>query len=402
MCKSWIQYIFLITFLFLLAVLYDSYITLLVLLVFIILPLLLLVIGLVSRSKVLAGMKLDVKTVQKGQVFPINIYIENHSFIPIAHCNVSFEYGNQYIKSKKKEKLTISISGYQQHVATCKVSSEYCGILEFSVTDIRIMDFFGLFSLRLPCPFQFRITVLPDTDTMESPLVRHNPWVSSEPEEYALNKSGDDCSELFGVREYLQGDRFNRIHWRLSDRLDKLIVKEFGLPIDSSVAILADFFIQNNEKKQLAQFDAVVEILCFISGSLLEQGQAHYVFWFNSSLKECCKMKISKAEDFYELIGNLLECNAYSSNSSVLKYYRTANFQELFTNMYHITSSITEEDVLAWDELDSMAWRHVVLINGQEAMRSESLLKHHKISNQILDIPYTRSDIEKAVYMQVC
>ena len=37
-----------------------------------------------------------------------------------------------------------------------------------------------------------------------------------ESDSYSTIKGGDDPSEVFAIREYREGDRLQRIHWKLS------------------------------------------------------------------------------------------------------------------------------------------------------------------------------------------
>ncbi len=48
-----------------------------------------------------------------------------------------------------------------------------------------------------------------------------------------------------GVREYVAGDSFNRIHWRTSARRDKLMVKEFELDPLVDIYMLVDFSVSS-------------------------------------------------------------------------------------------------------------------------------------------------------------
>lgn len=49
---------------------------------------------------------------------------------------------------------------------------------------------------------------------------------------YDGKKSGTDVSEVFGLREYREGDTLQSIHWKLSGKMHQLIVREFGRPVN--------------------------------------------------------------------------------------------------------------------------------------------------------------------------
>ena len=53
-------------------------------------------------------------------------------------------------------------------------------------------------------------------------------------------KSGEDVSEVFGLREYRPGDRWQKVHWKMTARQEHIWVKEYSLPIGASVVLAAE------------------------------------------------------------------------------------------------------------------------------------------------------------------
>ena len=52
-----------------------------------------------------------------------------------------------------------------------------------------------------------------------------------EATEYASDRAGIDRSEPFGYRSYLPGDSFKDIHWKLTQKLGHMTVREGGDPV---------------------------------------------------------------------------------------------------------------------------------------------------------------------------
>ncbi|MBE9479654.1 MAG: DUF58 domain-containing protein, partial [Chloroflexi bacterium] len=61
-----------------------------------------------------------------------------------------------------------------------------------------------------------------------------------------------------GVRDYVPGDSFSRIHWRSTARLQKLIVKEFELDPLAEIWIIVDAALSQHYELQLPDEDAKV------------------------------------------------------------------------------------------------------------------------------------------------
>ena len=43
---------------------------------------------------------------------------------------------------------------------------------------------------------------------------------------YSGSRPGDDPGETFDIREYREGDSIRQIHWKLTGKMDRLIIRE--------------------------------------------------------------------------------------------------------------------------------------------------------------------------------
>ncbi|MDR1892714.1 MAG: DUF58 domain-containing protein [Oscillospiraceae bacterium] len=131
---------------------------------------------------------------------------------------------------------------------TCEVTAqrESCGLhknteMSFCVTAAHhgqlkltlstcLSDLFGLFVRRIPKQSGCTVTVLPkslSTDVFSQDDATAQP----ENETYSQTRPGFDFSETYAIREYVNGDPVRSIHWKLSQKTDRLMVREYGLPI---------------------------------------------------------------------------------------------------------------------------------------------------------------------------
>ncbi len=98
-------------------------------------------------------------------------------------------------------------------------------------------DPFGLFPRVEKIPQEFHIIVLPRTEK-----IRDFPFPSGRlPGGDALRQRTHQVTpNASGVRDYAPGDSLNRIHWRSTARLRRLIVKEFEFDPQAEVWIILD------------------------------------------------------------------------------------------------------------------------------------------------------------------
>jgi uncharacterized protein (DUF58 family) len=100
------------------------------------------------------------------------------------------------------------------------------------------MDPFGLYRRERRSRNDAKIVVYPQTvavNRFDSPA---GPLSGGEPRR---QRSPTTTANASGVREYVTGDSFNRIHWASTARRDMLMVKEFEIDPQSDVWLFVDF-----------------------------------------------------------------------------------------------------------------------------------------------------------------
>ena len=54
------------------------------------------------------------------------------------------------------------------------------------------------------------------------------------------DRRGSDLTEPFRLREYAPGDSLRQIHWKLSSKLDRLVIREPGMPAARTLLVFWD------------------------------------------------------------------------------------------------------------------------------------------------------------------
>ena len=97
-----------------------------------------------------------------------------------------------------------------------------------------------------------------------------------EAEDYSTERPGSDLSEIFQIRDYVPGDSPRQVHWKLSQKYGKLIVKDASLPITRSAAL---FWERTEEAPTNARTDAEAEIVVSLCRNLLAQSVQFTLCW---------------------------------------------------------------------------------------------------------------------------
>ena len=148
---------------------------------------------------------------------------------------------------------------------TKKAETVHCGTREITPRGLRIYDYLGLFSHRVknvptalmvvePVPVEG--TQLPDPDHSAG---------SYTP------KRGGGFSEDHELREYLPGDDLRQIHWKLTAKTGKTVVRQ---PMEQRRGHCTLAFVLRGTE---AELDRLLGYLLWVSKTLLKNGRQHQV-----------------------------------------------------------------------------------------------------------------------------
>ena len=150
--------------------------------------------------------------------------------------------------------------------------AEHCGRLTVRIRRAWLLGLPGLFARKIRTDAAAHVTVLPDTFPasvhVTMPEVQSPDSDTSSPD-----RRGSDLTEPFRLREYAPGDSLRQIHWKLSSKLDRLVIREPGMPAARTLLVFWD------RSGDAAARDAQAEAVFSVCQSLSEQGYAYQLGW---------------------------------------------------------------------------------------------------------------------------
>ncbi len=336
MLRNIIRYLILFALVGILSILYDTYYLSIFLLVLGIVPFVLFALLVYLYSRVSVCILSIVHVAKRGEVIPISVLVDNPTKFPISSLKLWISYKNAYAPTTNKKSFMVSIDANTKASVICNLLSEYAGNLEISLNSVQVYDYLKLFSLKKRQRGELKIAVLPEYYELSEIQLQSLCIKLSESDYYSAVKSGDDPSEVFAIREYREGDRQQRIHWKLSRKFDQLMIKEFSNPLNYSVLLFADLYIPNGIHPMLFM-NSMLECALSISYSLTQAGQLHYFAWYDQHRGGCRRIRVMHEKDFFEVVDGLLQAHPYVTSTDGLYAYLAEYPMEQYTNVLLLT-----------------------------------------------------------------
>ncbi len=254
---------------------FDGYISYYVFLLSLALPVFSLLLSLpgmlTMRVRVFLQEDEAVARARKGMSLPLRVEARTPWPLPSGQVRLRLTVKNTLTGALCQEWLMLTV-GKKPLLVEHALHSGACGLVTCDITKVRACDLLGLFSLPVRLGGQKGCSAF-FYPAVYAPAVSVQPRRSpdSEGERYSLTKPGDDLTELFGLREYRPGDRLSRIHWKLSQKTGRTLVKEPSLPLSDSLLLFLDV------NGGGAQADVLLDVFATLSGQLLLREAAHRV-----------------------------------------------------------------------------------------------------------------------------
>jgi uncharacterized protein (DUF58 family) len=282
---------------------FDGYLSLYLLVLSLLLPVVSLAISLPAmlgvRVSFSAGQgETSVPGARKGESIPLGLEVWNATPFSSGRVRAQLTVRNTFTGQRERERFLFT-AGPQRQMFQHQLTSQTCGQVVCRVEHLWVCDHLGLFALPVRRPREVTAYFWPTVYPVEPELLE-SPTPDSEGERYSQKKPGDDPTELFALRDYQEGDRLSRVHWKLSQKLGRTLVKELGLPLSDHLLFLLDL---NGDSLEA---DALLDAFASLSSFLAEGEHAHRVLYWSPDKGQFQCREVTQFQDLLPLWQELL------------------------------------------------------------------------------------------------
>lgn len=328
---------------------------------------------LIAKKKINVDFAVKSHTASKGEPFNVQLCITNNSFFPIGKAEAIIEYYNIFNTQINNIELHFPIQSNNSQKITFQLSSKFCGQLKIRCAYITIYDPLRIFKFKVGKNINENIAVLPEGHDIYG-FVNQTNRINEESNIFSEFSSGDDPSEVFDLHEYIEGDRINRIHWKLSSKKDNFIVKDYSMPIDSPITIFLDISYSEFSEYTLPIYDTLIESFVSLSQFLLQNERIHTLIYYNQKQKQFNEISITDIDTLSAAINNLI----FSFNDDFYfemprTYFSSCNKESGFASFTFITA-VPDKNILSYidDEIDSDVKNVILVVKNYDSTENIS------------------------------
>ena len=173
------------------------------------------------RRQVTAELLVPDKPVIQGEDFALTVRLRNRSRLPIPALVVLLNAADEWGGGQITLRCAAMLGGRESAEQRITLNAGKSGVWSIAVRGITLRDHLGVFTAACPAAVQSQsICVLPAAAAGKAKA------------ETAPDEDGDEADTRaalggsYELREYRDGDTIKQVHWKLSAKLDRLMVRE--------------------------------------------------------------------------------------------------------------------------------------------------------------------------------
>ena len=273
----------------------------------------------------------------RGESAEIKVILENTSGAAVANVSAVLDVTNSLTGGTAELPFSSSIAGKSTQECVLNLGGCDVGNITVTVCRTRVYDMFRLVSFPVDRTDRALIFVLPAEQPFGVSMTEVNE-VEGESVRFSEHLPGNDISEVFDVRDYVIGDDVRKIHWKLSGKLDRTIVREFSRPQNFSFIIITDLL-----KSTPKQIDRCVSYVSDLSRTLLENGIMHTLIWFDSGTNEYLTYNITSFEEHDNVILRLVSSSCYEGEAEAISRFAADIRHNAESTVIYVSPSVDRE-----------------------------------------------------------
>lgn len=215
-------------------------------------------------------------------------------------------------------------------------ATDRCGAVQISCKEARIEGVLGIWRTVI-APFVPAGTMIyPRRLHVETELSRLTIG-STLNDSQMQNRKGNDPSEMFDIREYVPGDDIRSIHWKLSGKLDTLILRQSSEPVHYQVAFLPELALQNAQGEITGdEINTAVAVGASVCEALVRHGLT--VGAVMPGTHGVYIREIASRQDMAQMMSEWLSTPVFEKSGSSLQYFMHEHMEQYFTRLLILSS----------------------------------------------------------------
>lgn len=289
-------------------------------------------------------------SVGRGTKNTLRINVVNPTIFASAGVCVNLVLENTLYEDGKLIKIDIPVEGKGDNEVSIEMAAENSGYIVAKECTLWVKDFLGLYIWKIPKEVHSEYMVMPKNLFIDAEEVGYMP---EDDADLTLSEVGEDTSQVESIREYIAGDRMQRIHWKLSQKMDDLMVKEYALDYNIDVNLVCELVKDEYHNNLDLLLDAFYSSMIMLK----ESNERFCVHFSNKNNSGIISLSIASMEDILDALAQLYYIKPYANTGLAVDYTKASGISVVMSVRWSTAADDANENVLQdFDKKVVLTW----------------------------------------------
>ncbi len=196
---------------------------------------------------------------RRGELARLHTLVSTRSPLPVGKAELSWRLAGE------NGKEIVSLRVFREQKLVSEAPARHTGAFPSGPVSLAVTDLFGLIRIEKMLKLRENLLSLPRTFPIEETA-----FLSGEEGNTSLRRGREDTTSPEGVRSFRPGDPLKRVHWKLSQRRQALLVRTYEMLSPPEMLILIDQTPLAGDAERSALFrDAIIETAASLASERL-------------------------------------------------------------------------------------------------------------------------------------
>lgn len=262
------------------------------------------------------------------------VTVKNSGVLPVFSVSITVVLRNKFTEEERRERIITTVGPRAKKTVKMMTEEKHCGCVEASIEEAYISDPLGIFGRKRTSTACGSTDILP-SERAAAADSRIFSSFNSESFKYSKCRKGNDPGEIQGIRDYRIGDSPKTIHWKLSGKMDDIMVRELGYPVENDILLIFD----NAQSEGAETSDKKMSVFVSVALELLRRGIPHSMGWYDRDENYFFIMDVNTEEQVWNVISRILRSAVKNDNVSAIARFidNTEEYQRDYSQYIYVS-----------------------------------------------------------------
>lgn len=266
------------------------------------------------------------------------------SLLVAKYALAELEVHNEMLGTSRFQQIMVPLRE-QESPVQLQLPAKICGAVSLHCRKVQVWDLLEICCAQAAPSAQAYTVIWPRGAEVQLVPSMVTPG-SSQTEGAAQNRRGSDMSEIFDFKEYAPGDDVRAIHWKLSSKTDRLMLREPSDPAHYDIALMPDTGLARRAGSITpAELNGAAALTLALGRQILESGM-HFCLLFPTR-QGLVQREIRTAEALQKTLPLWLSEPLSPQAGMGLQLFLAERLEQSFTRLLIVSAGLYEQDLQA-------------------------------------------------------